>query len=37
MIHHPLTEKGILTFRADWEAARGSAAPTAAAAEPAHV
>jgi len=26
MVHHPLTDKGIVTFRADWEKARQSAA-----------
>jgi len=26
MVHHPLTDKGIVTFRADWEKARKSAA-----------
>ena len=31
MIHHPLTDKGILTFRQDWENARASVAKAAAA------
>jgi transaldolase len=26
MVHHPLTDKGIITFRADWEKARTAAA-----------
>ena len=26
MVHHPLTDKGIVTFRADWEKARKAAA-----------
>jgi hypothetical protein len=26
MVHHPLTDKGIITFRADWEKARQAAA-----------
>ena len=26
MVHHPLTDKGIITFRADWEKARAAAA-----------
>jgi transaldolase len=26
MVHHPLTDKGIVTFRQDWEAARAAAA-----------
>ena len=26
MIHHPLTDKGIATFRADWEKARAALA-----------
>jgi transaldolase len=26
MVHHPLTDKGIVTFRADWEKARSAAA-----------
>jgi transaldolase len=26
MVHHPLTDKGIITFRQDWEKARASAA-----------
>jgi hypothetical protein len=31
MIHHPLTDKGILQFRKDWEAAQaGDAGPKAA-------
>jgi transaldolase len=29
MIHHPLTDKGIVTFRADWEKARASAGSAA--------
>jgi transaldolase len=29
MIHHPLTDKGIETFRADWEKARASASAKA--------
>jgi transaldolase len=28
MVHHPLTDKGILTFRSDWEKARQAAAAT---------
>ena len=39
MVHHPLTDKGIVTFRADWEKARqgaaGTTAATAAAGSPA--
>ena len=31
MIHHPLTDKGIVTFRQDWEIARASVAKAAAA------
>ena len=38
MVHHPLTDKGIVTFRADWEKARQAAAEkdaeTAAASNP---
>jgi transaldolase len=30
MVHHPLTDKGIVTFRQDWEKARASAAAKAA-------
>ena len=30
MVHHPLTDKGITTFRADWEKARKSAAEKSA-------
>jgi transaldolase len=30
MVHHPLTDKGILTFRKDWEAARQAATAKAA-------
>jgi hypothetical protein len=26
MVHHPLTDKGIVTFRSDWEKARQEAA-----------
>ena len=26
MVHHPLTDKGIVTFRQDWEKARSAAA-----------
>jgi transaldolase len=26
MVHHPLTDKGIKTFREDWEKARQAAA-----------
>jgi hypothetical protein len=26
MVHHPLTDKGIVTFRDDWEKARASVA-----------
>ena len=38
MIHHPLTDKGIVQFRRDWEAAQ-AAAPAAATndQEPSHV
>jgi transaldolase len=31
MVHHPLTDKGIVTFRADWEKAREAAATKTAA------
>jgi transaldolase len=30
MVHHPLTDKGIVTFRSDWEKARQAAASNAA-------
>ncbi|MBM4409446.1 MAG: fructose-6-phosphate aldolase [Chloroflexi bacterium] len=30
MVHHPLTDKGIATFKADWEKARAAAAKAAA-------
>jgi transaldolase len=35
MVHHPLTDKGIVTFRADWEKARATAGTTSTAAKPA--
>jgi transaldolase len=35
MVHHPLTDKGIKTFREDWEKARASAAQRDAEKEPA--
>ena len=35
MVHHPLTDKGITTFRADWDKARKEADASAAGAEPA--
>ena len=35
MVHHPLTDKGIKTFRADWDKARKEADASAASAEPA--
>src|SRR5215218_6628862 len=31
MVHHPLTDKGIVTFRSDWEKARAAAAAKAGA------
>ena len=35
MVHHPLTDKGIVQFKADWEKARAaSAAKSGAAAKP---
>jgi transaldolase len=34
MVHHPLTDKGIKTFRDDWEKARKAAADSAAQPEP---
>jgi transaldolase len=34
MVHHPLTDKGIVTFRQDWEKARKSAAEKAGAGSP---
>jgi transaldolase len=38
MIHHPLTDKGIVQFRHDWEAAQAAGpAATAPDREPAHV
>jgi transaldolase len=38
MIHHPLTDKGIVQFRRDWEAAQANAPATATAdKEPSHV
>jgi len=30
MVHHPLTDKGIVTFRKDWEEARKAATAKAA-------
>jgi transaldolase len=36
MVHHPLTDKGIKTFREDWEKARKAAADGAVAAGPRH-
>lgn len=36
MIHHPLTDQGILRFRKDWEAAQAGAADTAAVAATSH-
>ena len=33
MVHHPLTDKGIVTFRKDWDDARKAAAAKAAARE----
>ena len=30
MVHHPLTDKGIVTFRSDWEKARAAAASSSA-------
>jgi transaldolase len=35
MIHHPLTDKGIVQFKKDWEAARAAAAGKPAAGKPA--
>jgi len=35
MVHHPLTDKGIKTFREDWDKARASAAEKNASREPA--
>jgi transaldolase len=29
MVHHPLTDKGIVQFKADWESARTEAAAKA--------
>ena len=29
MVHHPLTDKGIVQFKADWEAARAAMAAKA--------
>ena len=37
MIHHPLTDKGIVQFRRDWELAQANASTTTAAKEPSHV
>ena len=38
MIHHPLTDKGIVQFRRDWEAAQtSSSSATTADKEPSHV
>jgi len=38
MIHHPLTDKGIVQFRRDWEAAQASASPaTTVDEDPSHV
>jgi len=31
MVHHPLTDKGIITFRKDWDDARKAAAAKAGA------
>jgi hypothetical protein len=31
MVHHPLTDKGVLQFRKDWEAAQASHASAKAA------
>jgi transaldolase len=37
MVHHPLTEKGIVQFKRDWEAARATADESAKSGEPAKV
>ena len=37
MVHHPLTDKGIVQFKRDWEAARAAANESAKSAEPAKV
>jgi transaldolase len=37
MVHHPLTDKGIVQFKRDWEAARAAAAESAKTGEPAGV
>jgi transaldolase len=37
MVHHPLTDKGIVQFKRDWEAARAAADESAKAGEPAKV
>ncbi len=34
MVHHPLTDKGILQFRRDWEAAQAQQDPTGAGTPP---
>jgi hypothetical protein len=34
MIHHPLTDKGIVQFRRDWEAAQAGGSATSAVKEP---
>jgi transaldolase len=36
MIHHPLTDKGIVQFRRDWEAAQAGGSATSAVKEPSH-
>jgi hypothetical protein len=36
MIHHPLTDKGVLQFRKDWEAAQASHASPRAVEAAAH-
>jgi transaldolase len=37
MVHHPLTDKGIVQFKRDWEAARAAADESAKSGEPAKV
>jgi transaldolase len=37
MVHHPLTDKGIVQFKRDWEAARAAADESAKRGEPANV
>jgi hypothetical protein len=37
MVHHPLTDKGIVQFKRDWEAARAAADESAKRGEPAKV